>query len=98
MLRGDTEGYVNLPLQIRQVILSCFLRQDTERDQVKLSFRSVGDFPCNLLAQEFGGGGHKNASGAEVPGATVEDVCIRLKVFLMKYAPLLDECFRKSPK
>ncbi len=98
VLRGDTEGYVNLPLQIRQVILSCFLRQDTERDQVKLSFRSVGDFPCNLLAQEFGGGGHKNASGAEVPGATVEDVCIRLKVFLMKYAPLLDECFRKSPK
>lgn len=29
-----------------------------------LSFRSVGDFDVAALAQEFGGGGHKNAAGA----------------------------------
>lgn len=97
-LRGDSEGFVNLPLQIKEVILSCFLREDTDKDQVKISLRSVGDFPCNKLAAEFGGGGHLNASGAEVMGATVEEVAIRMKVLLMKYAPLLQECYKKAPK
>jgi len=35
---------------------------------VKMSFRSQGDIPVNTLAEFFGGGGHRNASGAFVPG------------------------------
>ena len=36
-----------------------------ERDsEIKLSFRSIGDFAVNKFAEEyFNGGGHKNASG-----------------------------------
>jgi phosphoesterase RecJ-like protein len=33
---------------------------------VKISFRSKGDIPINMLAQEFGGGGHMNAAGARI--------------------------------
>jgi len=36
----------------------------TSGDEVKLSFRSIGDFDVSIVAESFGGGGHKNASGA----------------------------------
>ena len=72
-VRGDSEGFVNIPLSIKGVIFSCFLREDTEKPMIKISLRSVGTFPCNQLAAEFfGGGGHLNASGGEFYGTMDE--------------------------
>ena len=63
-LKGDMEGIVNMPLQIKGHKLSICLREDTERPLIRVSTRSVDDFPCNeLCAQFFNGGGHKNAAG-----------------------------------
>ncbi len=65
-MKGDTEGLVNMPLQIKGVRFSCFLREE-QRGKINVSLRSVDDFPCNRVAADFfGGGGHKNASGGEV--------------------------------
>lgn len=65
--KGDTEGFVNLPLQIRGIKFSVFLREDVEEGIIKASLRSVGDVPCNRFASAFfNGGGHKNASGGEI--------------------------------
>ena len=62
-IKGDSEGFVNIPLSIKNVRFSCFLREDTERRIIKISLRSVGTFPCNKLAAEFfNGGGHLNLS------------------------------------
>ncbi|MCD7914432.1 MAG: bifunctional oligoribonuclease/PAP phosphatase NrnA [Tannerellaceae bacterium] len=70
---GDTEGFVNLPLSIQGVQFVVFLRED--RDYIKVSLRSVGDFPCNEFAGcYFNGGGHKNASGGECTGTLQEAV------------------------
>ena len=67
-IRGDAEGLVNMPLQVKGMRLSVSLREDTERDVVRVSLRSVDDFPCNKMAEEFfNGGGHPNASGGELP-------------------------------
>ncbi len=67
-IRGDAEGLVNMPLQVKGMRLSISLREDTERDVVRVSLRSVDDFPCNKMAEEFfNGGGHFNASGGELP-------------------------------
>ena len=44
-VRGDSEGFVNIPLSIKGVIFSCFLREDTEKPMIKISLRSVGTFP-----------------------------------------------------
>ena len=67
-VRGDAEGIVNMPLQIKGCVLSISLREDTEKDAIRVSLRSVGDFPCNAMAAEFfNGGGHLNASGGELP-------------------------------
>lgn len=65
---GDTEGFVNIPLQILGMRLSIFLNQNTEKpEMIKVSLRSVDDFPCNeMSAQFFNGGGHKNASGGHL--------------------------------
>ncbi|MDR2809389.1 MAG: bifunctional oligoribonuclease/PAP phosphatase NrnA [Tannerellaceae bacterium] len=70
---GDTEGFVNLPLSIDGIEFSAFIREDP--DCVKVSLRSVGDFPCNEFASRyFGGGGHKNASGGEFFGSPADAV------------------------
>lgn len=62
--KGDSEGIVNLPLQIADIRYSVFMREDTDR--IKISFRSQGDHPVNIFAHDyFGGGGHKNAAGGE---------------------------------
>lgn len=67
-IKGDAEGLVNMPLQIKGTKLSISLRQDTERDNlVWISLRSVDDFPCNRMAElYFNGGGHLNASGGRL--------------------------------
>ncbi|MGC3977097.1 MAG: bifunctional oligoribonuclease/PAP phosphatase NrnA [Paludibacteraceae bacterium] len=61
---GDAEGFVNIPLSIKGVVFSVFMREDP--DKIKISLRSEGTFPTNkFAAQFFNGGGHLNASGGE---------------------------------
>ena len=77
--KGDTEGLVNIPLQKKNLRLSCFLREELP-GKINVSLRSVGDFPCNTLAAEFfGGGGHKNASGGEVRDTMEAAVAVFMK-------------------
>lgn len=66
--KGDTEGFVNMPLSISGIVFSAFF---IEKDGfVKISFRSKGTFPVNEFASKyFNGGGHLNASGAERHGS-----------------------------
>ena len=89
ILNGDTEGLVNMPLQIYGTRLSVFLREDTEQPCIRVSLRSVDDFPANEMAAEFfGGGGHKNAAGGEFWG-TIDEAKEHLKRAVQKYMPLL---------
>jgi phosphoesterase RecJ-like protein len=37
-------------------------------DEYRISLRSKGDVDINVVAKEFGGGGHKNASGCTASG------------------------------
>lgn len=88
-MRGDAEGFVNMPLSMKGIVFSVFLREDTEKDMIKVSLRSTGSFPCNQVASEFfGGGGHLNASGGEVYG-TMDEALERFKAALIKFQPLL---------
>jgi len=67
-IKGDAEGLVNIPQQIKGLRVSISLREDTEKpNTVWVSLRSVDDFPCNLMAEQFfNGGGHLNASGGRL--------------------------------
>jgi phosphoesterase RecJ-like protein len=75
-IKGDAEGLVNIPQQIKGLKLSVSLREDTEKPKlVWVSLRSVDDFPCNQMAEAFfNGGGHLNASGGRINGTMDEAV------------------------
>ena len=72
---GDTEGLVNMPLQISDVYYSVFMREErakpgTPKSRIRISFRSQGQRPVNVWAAEvFHGGGHANAAGGELFGS-----------------------------
>lgn len=62
---GDSEGFVNLGLNIAGVDVAALFTEDD--NFLRVSLRSKGDFSVNSLAKEFfNGGGHKNASGGRV--------------------------------
>ncbi|MFW5805807.1 MAG: DHH family phosphoesterase [Bacteroidales bacterium] len=61
---GDTEGFVNYPLSIKGTRFSALFLE--KQNHIKISFRSIGDFPANeFAARYFNGGGHLNAAGGE---------------------------------
>jgi phosphoesterase RecJ-like protein len=64
---GDTEGFVNYGLSIKEVRFTAFF---TEREnRIRVSFRSKGDVDVNIFARKyFNGGGHHNAAGAFYDG------------------------------
>ena len=85
--KGDTEGFANIPLSIKGIVFSAFIKEDTDR--IKLSFRSRGLFPVNEFASNhFGGGGHLNASGGESYLSMAETV-EKFEHFLPQYADVL---------
>lgn len=91
-VKGDSEGFVNIPLSVKNIRFSAFLREDRDAGMIKISLRSVGDFPCNKIASEyFNGGGHLNASGGEFYGSMSEAVDL-FKRALVKYQ---DELIKK---
>ncbi len=89
-IKGDAEGLVNMPLQIKGLKLSISLREDSERDNlVWVSLRSVDDFPCNQMAQQFfNGGGHLNASGGRLY-CTIEEAVETVKKALDAFEKML---------
>jgi phosphoesterase RecJ-like protein len=84
---GDTEGLVNMPLQIADVYYSVYMREErpkpgTPKPRIRISFRSQGDRPVNVWANEvFHGGGHMNASGGELFGSLNQAVQLFEKTY-----------------
>jgi bifunctional oligoribonuclease and PAP phosphatase NrnA len=78
-IKGDTEGFVNMPLSIKGINFSAlFIEKD---NFIKLSFRSKGQFPSHEFASlYFSGGGHMNASGGEYSDTLDNAITYFLKV------------------
>jgi phosphoesterase RecJ-like protein len=63
----DTEGLINLPLTVKEILAVVFFKE-VGPDDWRVSMRSKGSIDINAIAKEFGGGGHKNASGCSARG------------------------------
>ena len=68
----DCEGVANHLIGIAGVEAAAFLREESEPGQFRLSLRSRGTIDVSIIAEHFGGGGHRNASGCGVEGSLAE--------------------------
>jgi bifunctional oligoribonuclease and PAP phosphatase NrnA len=64
----DTDGLINLPLTVKHIEAVVFFKE-IEPGDWRISMRSKGTIDVNAVAKQFGGGGHKNASGCSATGA-----------------------------
>jgi phosphoesterase RecJ-like protein len=84
---GDTEGLVNFPQSIQGIkLVALVIDRDEER---KWSFRSKGDFDCNIFARKyFEGGGHFAAAGGR-SSESLETTVKRFKEVMKENVNLL---------
>jgi phosphoesterase RecJ-like protein len=82
-LEEDTDNFTTFPMSIGGVQIGILFLELA--DGVKMSFRSRGAIPANLLAREFGGNGHLNAAGARVSPADLSDLEARVLRAAAKY-------------
>jgi phosphoesterase RecJ-like protein len=66
-MEEDVDGFVQLPFQVRGIMLSIFLLE--LKEGWKISTRSKEHVSAALFSQQFGGNGHFHAAGARVHGA-----------------------------
>ena len=64
---ADTEGLVNKCMTIAGVE-AAFIAVEQQNGEIKVSFRSRPGIDVSKLAEQFGGGGHRQASGATLTG------------------------------
>lgn len=80
---GDTDGIVNYGLQVEDVVMTALFIE--RKGEVKISFRSFGEFSVRDLASaHFNGGGHRNASGGRTT-LSLEDTVDQFLKFLPFY-------------
>ncbi|HEV8591386.1 MAG TPA: bifunctional oligoribonuclease/PAP phosphatase NrnA [Pyrinomonadaceae bacterium] len=64
---GDNNGFVNIPLAARDILAVVYMRE-VGPESYRVSLRSKGDINVASVAEKFGGGGHRNASGLKIEG------------------------------
>jgi phosphoesterase RecJ-like protein len=67
----DTDTFVNFSLSVEGVKLGILFIE--LKEGFKVSLRSKGNIPVNMLAAEFGGGGHINAAGIRIQNGKMDD-------------------------
>lgn len=68
---GDSEGLIDHPRSIAGVVATALFKELPE-GRWKVSMRSRGAVDVEQVAQEFGGGGHRNAAGCALDGPLPE--------------------------
>jgi phosphoesterase RecJ-like protein len=63
----DDADLVNILTRIRDIDI-CVVFVEQKNGTVKVSWRSKSGFDVSQIASQFGGGGHKPAAGADIPG------------------------------
>lgn len=74
---GDLEGFIDFPRSLKTVKAAALIKE-TNAGYIAVSLRAKGE--CNVadVAKHFNGGGHRNAAGFRVTGATIDKVKVEL--------------------
>ncbi|ACF14547.1 phosphoesterase RecJ domain protein [Chloroherpeton thalassium ATCC 35110] len=87
--KDDTERMVQQLMAIKTIDVG-ILFVELNNGGTKVSLRSRGDVGVNIVAQQFGGGGHKNASGCTMsapPQLAAEQVLGKIDELLFQQNP-----------
>jgi len=85
----DTEGLIENITAIQSVELAILL-EEKENNTVKISMRSKGRIDVNELCSALGGGGHRAAAGATIPGSLSDAHQTVLTLCMPKVQKLVD--------
>jgi len=77
------EGFTAIMMNILDIKIGVLFVE--LKDNIKISFRSKGDLDMVKIAKEFGGGGHKNAAGANVKDISLSNLKDSVLKKLSKY-------------
>lgn len=69
----DLEGFIDLPRSLQTVKVAVLLKESQD-GMISVSMRAKGE--CNVadVAQQFGGGGHRNAAGFRYDGKSIAEI------------------------
>jgi phosphoesterase RecJ-like protein len=67
----ETDGLINIPLSVKQINAVAFFKEG-DPGEYRVSLRSKGVTDVGRIARDFGGGGHRNASGCTLGGSLAE--------------------------
>ena len=80
----EADGIVNYPLSISEVEVVVFLKE-MQNQSFRISLRSKGKLNVAKIAESYGGGGHRNASGCTFDGPLeklIQEIVGRLQTAL----------------
>jgi len=83
----DADGFVNYPLAVGEVEASALFKECAP-GVYRTSLRSKGDVNVARIAEQFGGGGHRNAAGCTLKGD--------LEEIEQKLVPLLQDAVKRA--
>ena len=83
----DADGFVNYPLAVAEVEATALFKE-TAPGVYRTSLRSKGDVNVAKIAEQFGGGGHRNAAGCTLKGTSSE--------LEQRVVPLLQDAVKRS--
>jgi len=74
---ADTELFINYPRSLSTVKVAIFIKE-IDSNMLGVSMRAKGECDVARLADEFGGGGHRNAAGFKIIGETIKSLRLKL--------------------
>jgi bifunctional oligoribonuclease and PAP phosphatase NrnA len=83
----DADGFVNYPLTVGEVEATALFKESSP-GVYRTSLRSKGEVNVAKVAEQFGGGGHRNAAGCTLEGSWDE--------IEQKVVPLLQDAVRRA--
>jgi len=83
----DADGFVNYPLAVGEVEVTALFKECSP-GVYRTSLRSKGDVNVAKIAEQFGGGGHRNAAGCTLKGDLAE--------LEQKLVPLLQDAVKRA--
>lgn len=77
----DVEGFIDLPRSLKSVKVAVLLKE-SQNGMISVSMRAKGECDVAEVAQQFGGGGHRNAAGFRYEGKSISKVKEELHIIL----------------